>query len=135
MRCASQIEPRPTVVVTFRVAGRPLAGIDETRLGGLEPHPHVAGGTEQQVALLGEDEPAGMAVEEGRAQLALERADLAADGGLAQAQVLTGAREAASFRDGVENPDLVPIHDVFLVSSARVAGRVSMSCEVVPWTQ
>ena len=112
MRWASQIEPRPTVVVTFNSPeGRSLR-LDEAGLGGFQPHAHVPGGPEQQVALLGQDQAAGMTVEEGRLQLALEGADLTADGGLAQAQIVTGPREAAGFRDRIENPDLVPVHGV-----------------------
>jgi hypothetical protein len=56
-----------------------------------------------------------MAVEKGGLQLALESADLAADGGLAQAQIVTGAREAARFGDRIENPDFVPVHGVPLM--------------------
>ena len=99
----------------LQLARGALAGLDEAGLGGLEPHAHVAGGPEQQVALLGEDQAPGMAVEQGSLQLALERADLAADSGLAQAQIVTGAREASRFGDGVENPDLVPVHGIPLM--------------------
>ena len=95
----------------LEVAGRPLARLDEAGAGGLEPHPHVARRPEQQVALLGQDQAAGMAVEERGLQLALEGADLPADRGLAEAEIVPGAREAASFGDRIENPDLVPIHD------------------------
>ena len=65
MRGVSQIEPRPTVVVTLSVAGRPLARLDELRAGRLQLQRHVARGAEQEVALLGQDQAAGVAVEEG----------------------------------------------------------------------
>ena len=99
----------------LQLARGTLAGLDEARLGRFQPHAHVPGGPEQQVALLGQDQPAGMTVEEGSLQLALEGADLTAHGGLAQAQIVTGPREAARFCDRIENPDLVPVHGVPLM--------------------
>ena len=53
-----------------------------------------------------------MAVEERDAQLALQRGDLAADGGLAHPQRLAGVREAAGLGRGVEDAELVPVHGV-----------------------
>ena len=94
----------------LEVAGRPLARLDEARPGGLEAHAHVAGGAEQEVALLGQDQPAGVAVEQRRLELALERADLPAHRRLAEVEIVAGAGEAAGFRDGVEDPNLVPVH-------------------------
>jgi hypothetical protein len=34
---------------------------------------------------------------------------------LAEAQIIAGPREASRFRDGVENPDFVPIHGTSLM--------------------
>jgi len=53
-----------------------------------------------------------MALEQGRGNLFLQRADLAADGGLRQAQALAGMGEAARGRDRVKNAKLVSIHHV-----------------------
>ena len=92
----------------LEVAGRPLARLDEARPGGLEAHAHVAGGAEQEVALLGQDQPAGVAVEQRRLELALEGADLPAHRRLAEAEIVAGAGEAAGFRDGVEDPESCP---------------------------
>jgi hypothetical protein len=92
-----------------QVAGGALAGLDETGAGVLQPELHVAGGAEQQVALLGQDQAAGMPVEQRRLQFALEGADLPADRRLAESDVIARPREAAGFRDVEENPDLVPI--------------------------
>ena len=67
---------------------------------------------EQQLALLGQDQAASMAMEERHAEAFLERADLAADGGLAEVQRFAGMGEAARLGDGVKDPQLVPIHPV-----------------------
>ena len=64
----------------------------------------------EHVALFGQDKPARMPVEQRHLQAAFQRADLAADGRLAQVQLLAGMGEAAGFRDGVKDPKLVPIH-------------------------
>jgi hypothetical protein len=64
-----------------------------------------------------------MAVEERSLQFALEGTDLAADGGLAQAQIISGPREAARFSDRIENPDFIPVHGIPLMPSAS-CGKV-----------
>jgi hypothetical protein len=64
-----------------------------------------------------------MPMEEGSLQFALESADLAADGGLAQAQIVPGPREATRFGDRIENPDFIPVHGVSLMPSAS-CGKV-----------
>ena len=112
-------------------AGRPLARLDEAGAGRLEPHAHVARGAEEQVALFGQDQAAGMAVEERRFQLALEGADLPAHGGLAEAEVVPGAREAAGFGDRVENPDLVPVHGG-IPPMPRIVSRNILSFRHIP---
>ena len=119
MRWASQGVPSPTVVVTLRSPRRPLARLDEAGAGVLQAQLHVARGAEQQVALLGQDQAAGVAVEQRRLQLALQRADLPAHGRLAQAEVVAGPREAAGLRDVVEDADLVPVHGVHSRSTRR----------------
>ena len=53
-----------------------------------------------------------MAVEQRHAEALLERADLAADGGLAEVQRFARMGEAARLGDGVKDPQLVPIHPV-----------------------
>ena len=45
-----------------------------------------------------------------RAQFALERPDLAANGRLAESEAVTGLGEASRFCDGIKNADAVPIH-------------------------
>src|SRR6185437_8302515 len=64
----------------------------------------------EQIALLGEDQAARMTMEERHRKAFLERADLPADGGLAEVQRFAGMGEAARFRHSVENSELVPIH-------------------------
>jgi N-methylhydantoinase A len=62
------------------------------------------------VGLLGEDQAAGVAVEQRHRQLLFERADLAGDGRLRQSKLLAGMREAARFRRCVKHLQLVPVH-------------------------
>ena len=71
---------------------------------------YLARGAEQKFALLGQDQPAGMAVKQRHAKALLERADLAADRGLAEVQRFARMGKAARLGDRVENPQLVPIH-------------------------
>ena len=65
---------------------------------------------EQHLALFGQDEAAGMAVEERRAEIVFERADLAADRRLAQAQRLAGVGEGAGVGGRLKDAQLVPVH-------------------------
>src|SRR5712691_9765157 len=51
-----------------------------------------------------------MPVEKRHAEAFLERADLPADGGLAQVERFAGMGEAARLGDRVKHPQLVPIH-------------------------
>ena len=69
----SQVEPRPTVVVSRSVPGRLLRGFGQTGSHPLELLHHVVDGAEEVLALLGEDQAAGVAVEERHAEVLLER--------------------------------------------------------------
>ena len=73
---------------------------------------HLARGAPEQFALLGENEAAGMPVEQRRAQFALERTDLAAYSRLAEAQPVASLSETSRFCNRVEDSDAVPIHRV-----------------------
>jgi len=77
----------------------------------LELHEHVVGGAVEQLALLGEDQAAGVAVEQRNLKCLLERRNLPRDGGLAEVQRLAGMREAACLGHGVEDAQLVPVHN------------------------
>ena len=68
------------------------------------------GGAVQHFALLGEDEPAGMAVEQRHVEIGFKGADLAADGGLRQGELMARMGKASGVRYRVKNPELVPIH-------------------------
>ena len=68
----------PGVVVHLELAVRPLAAVGQLGARRFELHEHVVGGAVEQLALLGEDEPAGVAVEQRDAELLLERARPAA---------------------------------------------------------
>src|SRR4051794_15829369 len=67
-----------------------------------------------------------MPLKQGRVDLFLERADLSADGGLAESQHLTSMREAARRSDGVENAKLVPIHASLLVPNGLPPGTAQL---------
>ena len=101
-----------------QVAVWALAAVGELCARGFELHEHVVRGAVEQLALLGEDEPARMAVEERDAKLLLERRHLPRNGRLRQAQHLARMREAAGFGGRVKHFQLVPVHHVNL-SSAR----------------
>ena len=84
---------------------------------------HIARGAKQEFTLLGQDQPAGVAVEQRDTQAFLERADLPADGRLAEIQRLASMREAARLGHRVEYPQLVPVHPRFPWSTPRPARR------------
>ena len=92
-----------------QMTGRRVAALGERRLHARHALGDVEGGIEQDLALLGQHEPARMAMEQRGAQILLERPDLPADGGLAEAKPLGRAREASRLRHGVKNPDAIPI--------------------------
>ena len=75
-----------------------------------QPAQHIRDGGEKQLAFVGQGQAAGMALEERRGNLLLQRTDLAADGRLRQAQRLAGMGEAAGARHRVEDAKFVPIH-------------------------
>ncbi len=68
------------------------------------------GGLLEDAALLGELQPAGVAVEERDPELRLERGDLARDRRLGALELLAGRGQAAGVGDGVKYPELVPVH-------------------------
>ena len=73
MRSVSQVEPRPTVVVRWSgPVGLSEASVSRDRTPCQLLH-HVVDGAEQVLALLGEDQAAGMAVEQRHAEVLLQR--------------------------------------------------------------
>ncbi len=96
-----------------QLAVRLLAAVDEARAHGVELEDDVAHRAEQHLALLGQDEAAGVAMKQGRAEVGLERADLTADGRLAETQRLARMRERARVGGGLKHPQLIPIHRRF----------------------
>src|SRR6202044_1873465 len=67
-------------------------------------------GAKQQVALLGEDQAARMAVEQRNRQFLFECRDLARHGRLRETELLAGMREASRFGRRVKHLQLVPVH-------------------------
>ena len=94
----------------LELAGWMLACFRELGTRAFQALRHLARGAPEQFALLGENEAARVPVEQRRTQFALQRADLAADGRLAQPQTVSGLGEASRFSNRVEDSDAVPIH-------------------------
>ena len=92
--------------------GRALAAFGEQRLRHRQLGEDLAHGPVQGLAGLGEDQAAGVPVEQRHLQRLLQRLDLARHGGLAEVQRLAGVREAAGVGDRVEHAQLVPVHPV-----------------------
>ena len=110
MRSVSQVEPRPTVVVTRSVpVGFSEASVRRDRTASSFCS-HVVGGAEEMLALLGEDQAAGMAVEERDAEILLERATCRLTADWLMLSVLAGVGEGAGLRGRVEDAELVPVH-------------------------
>ena len=114
------------------LAGRLVLRIGQPGAGGRKLGEDVMGGAVEELALLGQDQAAGVAVEQRHLEVLLERADLAADRRLRQAQIMAGMGEAAGLGDRVEDPELVPIHRPSAPSLARVfTRRLRSSCHGV----
>ena len=84
-------------------AGRPFLAFGKLRLGHGELVVDLVRGLVEHLALFGQNQAARMAMEQRRIEAFLERADLAADGGLAQIQQLARMRKAAGFRHRMED--------------------------------
>ena len=89
---------------------RPVLALGELRLGHGQLGEDVMRRSIQQLPLLRQDQAARVPVEQRHVEAVLQRADLARDRRLAQIEHLARMREAARFRDGVKNSQLVPIH-------------------------
>ena len=125
-RGVSQWMPMPGVVVTFRSPlGRSRLSVSLARAD-FELHEHVVGGAKQQVALLGQDQPARMAVKQRHRELLLERADLARHRRLREPELLAGVGEAAGFGGGVKDFELVPVHGGWSALAPRAPGMWSI---------
>ncbi len=88
----------------------PLLAVGQLGARRFELHEYVVRGVVQQLALLGEDEPAGMAVEQRDAELLLERRHLPRHCRLRQAELLARMGEAAGLGSGVKDLELIPVH-------------------------
>src|SRR5947209_3902130 len=102
-----------------QLAVRLLSVVAEARLHRIELRHHLLDRAVEDVALLGQDQSACMPMEERRLQLALERADLAADRRLAEPQRFARMREGAGLGGGVENAQLVPVQNASSPLGAR----------------
>ena len=94
-----------------QIAVRPLAAVGELGARRLELHEHVVRGAEQQIALLGQDQAARMAVKQRDRELLLERAHLARHRRLRQPELFAGMGETSRLGGGVKDLELIPVHD------------------------
>ena len=102
-------------------AGRLVLVLGELGLDRLQLDQHVMGGAEQHLALLGQHQPACVAVEQRHADVLLERADLPRDRRLRQPQLLGGVGERASLRRCVKHAKLIPVQRHEVPSFFRLA--------------
>jgi hypothetical protein len=72
-------------------------------LDGLQLDQHVVSGAEQELALLGQHQPAGMPTEQRHTDVLLQRAHLARDRRLRQMQLLRGMSERSRLGSGVKH--------------------------------
>jgi hypothetical protein len=99
--------------------GETFAGLDQPSPGGGKPLVNVLGGPVEDIPLLREDQPTGMAVEERDLELTLHTLDLPADGRLAEPQTIASPCEAARLGDCIEDPHLVPIQRAFQIAQGE----------------
>src|SRR5438067_3613528 len=88
----------------------PLAAVGQLCARGFQLHEPVMRGVMEELALLGENEPARMAVTQRDAEFLFERRYLPRHRRLREAELLARMREAARLGGGVENLQLVPVH-------------------------
>ena len=109
--------------------GRLLLALGQQRLGDRQLGEHLAHGAVQRLALLGQDQAAGVAVEQRHLQRLLERRDLPRHRRLAEVQRVAGMREAAGLGHRVEDAQLVPVyHSASPVRRARGPGGMHETC-------
>lgn len=92
-----------------QLAARLVGRLGQLHLDRFELKENVMRGAVQQFALFGQDQTAGMAMEQLDADILLQCADLAADGGLGQVQFVGRMRERSRFGSRVKNTQLVPV--------------------------
>ncbi len=94
----------------FQLAVGALAAVGELDPRSFQLREHIVRRAEQQFALFGQDQAAGMPVKQNDGQILLQRADLTRHRRLRQTELFAGMRKAARFGGGVENLELVPVH-------------------------
>jgi hypothetical protein len=93
-----------------QIAVRLVPAVDQAAAHRVQLQRDVVHRAEQRLALFGEDQAARMAMKQRRAEILFERADLPADGRLAQTQRFAGMGERARLGRGLKNAQLVPVH-------------------------
>ena len=102
-----------------------VGGRGDLGVGELEALGDGVGVREQDLALGGEPQAAGLALEQARADLALEGADLVGDRGLGERERAGGAGERAVVRDGAERQHATRIHSHRLSDCGKLHLKLS----------
>ena len=105
---------QPALAETHRrgdaqLAGRLVGVLGQLDLDAFQLHQNFMGGAIEDFALFGEDQAAGMAMEQLDADILLQRRDLAADGRLGKVQLVGRMGERSRFRRRMENAQFVPV--------------------------
>jgi hypothetical protein len=111
----SQVRAEPDRGGDLEVAVRALSAVGQLGARRFQLHEDFMRGAIKQFALLGEDQPARMAMEQRDVERLFERGDLPRHRRLRQAELVAGMREAAGLGRGMEDLELVPIHAVMTV--------------------
>ena len=102
--------PKPDRRRDAQLARRLRGRVGEQRLGRVQLVDDLGGRAVQHLALLGQHEPARVAMEQRDLQLSLQRRNLTAHRRLAHVQAIAGMREAARLGGRVKDPELIPVH-------------------------
>ena len=89
-----------------------VLAVADARRRRLQPLGHRPRRLEQQLPLLGQEQPARVPAEERGVEALLQRADLPADRRLAEVQRVAGMGQAARVGHGMEDSQLVPVHGI-----------------------
>jgi hypothetical protein len=106
------------VVVTRKLAEHLLLAVADAGGGGLEPLAHRPVASNSSSPCSVRISPRAWRWKQRRVQALLQRANLAADGGLRQVQHLARMGQAAGIGHRVKNPELVPVHGATLMPVA-----------------
>ena len=99
------------IIAEIRGPGKwQILEVAEQRLGRCQLGKHLVDGAIEQFALFRQQQPPRVPMKQGRRDRLFQHADLAANRGLAQMQLLAGMGKAASLSHGVKDTQFIPVH-------------------------